>query len=715
MRAAVLLIVAIPMVAVQAQPVTPSDEAADPEPSAALQEITVTARKREENLQDTPISVSVLTASDLTQRSVAQLPDIVAYTPNLRSSGGPQGGSSGHYYIRGIGQLDFIASTDPGVGTYLDGVYFGRTTGSALDLLDVERVEVLRGPQGTLFGRNTMGGAISIVSAEPPAESAGRVTLNVGDRNLYEARVKAGGPLIEDKLLADVAVLAKSRDGWQRRLTDGGTFGDEETYAARGSLAWSAVDRLKVLVALDATRGRGTADPHYLAFADAARGGRPEYVVTDPRTTWSGQRADNNLDVRGSSVTATYSLGSVMLKSITAYRTLDSDTGIDFDGSPFDDLDQRVLTRQSQRSQELQVGGSALSERLSWLTGLYYFGERVSQDIPLVFYGSHIAQNNDLSNNSYAAFSHLTYSLAPRVSVSGGARFTRETKQHAFENYIDHGTSHEPLFAPTTLRDDWHAFTPKLGAEFHLSPAVMLYSSVSQGFRSGGFNGRPLGSATFLSYEPEKVTSYEIGIKAESARHRVRFNAAAFHSRFKDIQLTISQSSPIGVIVVTGNAGRAKLSGLETELTAALSSRATVNASVGYLTNKYTELQQGAALSRDASLPVAPRWTLNTGIDYILPLARAGALRAHVDYSCTSRYNYLFDNPPQSWQEAYGLLNARVTYEPASASWQIAAYVLNATDREHSSFREDILASAGVAIVWPARPREWGAEIEFRF
>src|SRR5262249_2271491 len=157
-----------------------------------------------------------------------------------------------------------------------------------------------------------------------------------------------------------------------------------------------------------------------------------------------------------------------------------------------------------------------------------------------------------------------------------------------------------------------------------------------------------------------------------------------------------------------------KLSGLETELTAALSSHATFNASVGYLTNEYTELDPGAALSPNASLPVAPRWTLNSGIDYIMPLARAGALRGHVDYCYTSRYNYLFDNPPHSWQEAYGLLNARLTYEPASSSWQLAAYVLNATNREHSAFREDILASAGVAIVWPARPREWGAEIEFR-
>jgi iron complex outermembrane receptor protein len=702
--------------AVQAQPASDSlAEGVESESSATLQEITVTARKREENLQNTPISVSVLTASDLTQRSVSQLPDIVTFAPNLRSSGGPQGGSSGHYYIRGIGQLDFIASTDPGVGTYLDGVYFGRTTGAAFDLLDVDRIEVLRGPQGTLFGRNTMGGAISVVSAQPSADTHASVTLDGGSRNLYEARVSAGGALIEDRLLADVAVLGKSQEGWQRRLIDGGTFGDERTYAARAALKWNVSEQLKVLVSLDATRGRGTGDPHYLAFADAARGGHPEYVVTDPRATWSGQFAPDDLDVRGSSITATYSRGSLTLKSITAWRTLDADAGVDFDGSPFADLDQIVLTRQSQRSQELQLSGRALGDRLSWLTGLYYFGERVSQDIPLTFYGSRIAQNNDLSNNSYAAFSHLTYTLTERLSVSGGARFTYETKQHAFENYVDLGTSHDPLFAPTTLRNHWHSFTPKLGVEFQATPAVLLYSSVSQGFRSGGFNGRPLGSAEFLSYEPETVTSYEVGMKSESSSRRWRFNTAAFYSRYKDIQLTMSESSPIGVIVVTGNAAGAELAGLETELSVALSERATLSTSAGYLTNEYTQLAPGAAVSPDAKLPVAPRWTFNSSIDYALPLARRGQLRGHLDYCYTSRYNFLFDNPPQSWQEAYGLVNARLAFVPPSASWQVAAYVLNATDRRHSAFREDILTSAGVAIVWPARPREWGAEIEFQF
>ena len=443
-RAAVWLIAASTCVPVHAQSVADSTDSAA-HASPVLQEIVVTARKREENLQDTPISVSVLTTSDLTQRSATQLPDIVIHTPNLRSSGGPQGGSSGHYFIRGIGQLDFIAATDPGVGTYLDGVYFGRTTGAAFDLLDVERVEVLRGPQGTLFGRNTIGGAINVVSAQPPEEFHARAALNVGDRNRYEGRLGVGGPVICDTLLADISVLARSQDGWQRRLIDGGRFGDDETYAARASVSWKPADSLKLLLALDGTRGRGTADPHFLAAADAAQRGRPEFVVTDPRTTWSGQHSPDNLDVRGGSITATYSLANLTFKSITGYRTLDSDTGIDFDGSPFTDLDQTVLTRQSQRSQELQLAGTALGDRLTWFTGLYYFGERVRQDIPLVFYGVRIQQNNDLRNDSYAAFSHFSYSLTDRLSVSGGARYTRETKKHAFENFQDLGAVHVPL------------------------------------------------------------------------------------------------------------------------------------------------------------------------------------------------------------------------------------------------------------------------------
>jgi iron complex outermembrane recepter protein len=672
------------------------------------------ARRRAENLQDTPVSVSAFSARELAQRDISALPDIADHTPNLRRSAGPQGGSSGHYYIRGLGQLDFIASMDPGVGVYVDGVYLGRTTGATFDLLDVERVEVLRGPQGTLFGRNTIGGAISVVSRPAPLERGGHAVLRIADPGVREGRVTLGGPL-NDALAGGVALLAKQQDGWQTRLVDGRRFGAERTYAARATLEWQVSDRFELGTHLDATRGRGTADPHFLASANPARGGRPDYVVTEPDVTWSGQWTADDLDVRGGALVATYNLGAATLKSIMGFRSLDSTTGIDFDGSPHPDLDQRVLTGQHQRSQELQASGSALDARLDWLVGAFYFDEDIDQGVPIVFYGTPIAQNNALDNRSSALYAHVSYSLTSRLGISGGARLTRERKMHGFDNWIGDGASRTPLFVPTTLSDLWRSSTSKLGIEYRLDGDRLIYVSLADGFRSGGFNGRPLGTDEFLSYEPETLTTLEAGIKSEWLDGRVRLNAALFSSRYDDIQLTHTALGASGApIVVTGNAGKAKLQGIELELTWAAGERLLVVASAGNLHSRYVELEPETAVSADDELPVAPRWTINAGAEYRFAETEAGSWRARVDYGYTSRFNYFFENPPGSWQEAYALWHLRLGYEPAADAWQVAAFVRNARDERYRVFREDVTETFGISLDWPARPREWGVELSYR-
>ncbi len=682
----------------------------------ALEEVVVTARRRAEDLQQTPLSISVLTGSDLEQRSIGTLQRISEQVANLRASVGPQGGSSSHYFIRGVGQLDFIASTDPGVGTYLDGVYLGRTTGAALELLNVERVEVLRGPQGTLFGRNAIGGAINVVTAEPGSRRP-EFAVVAGSRNHREARAQFAGALVPGSLTGDLAILDRTQDGWQRRLVDGGRFGDDRTTAGRVSLLWHAGPRLAVRISLDATRTRGTADPHVLVAANPARGGRPGYVLSDPSLTWAGQRSPDDLDASGLAMTATYDLGAASLRSISSYRSLDSDTGADFDGSPFPDLDQRVVTHQSQWSQELQLSGRAWQGRLQWLVGLYGYRERVSQAIPVVLYGSLLSQNNLLENRSGALFSHVSANLAPKWSLSAGARYSHETKQHSFDHYFVTDTGNTALFAPTTLRHAWPSFTPKAGIEYHARADLMTYGSVSQGFRSGGFNGRPFGSDEFLPYGPEKLTTYEAGLKGEWLQHRLRTNGAIYYSRYRDIQLTRTTIGSSGApIVVTGNAGEAELYGAELDITAAPSDRLLLTANLGHQHNRYVALLPGAAVHAGDQLPVSPRWTASAAIEYMRALpGEAGRLRARVDFSYTSAFNYFFDNPPLSWQGACALWNARLTWLPPSGAWQLAAYVLNAGDRQHSSFIEDVRESFGTAIYWPAAPREFGLEARLRF
>jgi len=509
-------------------------------------------------------------------------------------------------------------------------------------------------------------------------------------------------------------VLAKSGEGWQHRLTDGRRFGDERTYAARGVLDWYASDALTLRATIDATRSRGTADPHYLAAANDARGGRPEYVVSDPATTWSGQASRDDLDVHGASVTVTYDLPRMTVKTIAGYREIESETGIDFDGSPFPDLDQQVLTRQSQTSGEVQFGGESANGDLSWLAGAFFFREDVQQGVPIVFYGNLISQNNGLDNRSTALFSHVTYALGSRLSISGGARLTVETKEHTFDHFAVTSTGDVPLFPVTTLDDRWRSFTPRIGFEYRVGDQSLFYTSLSQGFRSGGFNGRPFGIAEFLSYEPESLTTLESGFKSEWLDRRLRLNAAVFTSEYDDIQLSRTSVSADGTpIVVTGNAGEAEILGLEIELTAAATERLRLSASLGTIRNEYTRVEPGAAVDLDSKLPVAPARTVSASAQYTVPLG-SGTLGFRIDGSYTSRFNYFFENPPLSWEEPYHLWNARLSYAPR-AELEFAAFVLNAADEDYSVFREDVRSTFGVTIVWPARPREWGFEVRYGF
>jgi len=714
MRAAVFgVVVASLAPPAGAQPVAPGADQNEAD-RPVLEVVIASARRREENVQTSPVSVTALSANELSRRSATTIQDVAAFTPNLRRSAGPQGGSSGHYFSRGIGQLDFIASTDPGVGVYLDGVYLGRTTGATFDLLDVERVEIVRGPQGTLFGRNTIGGAINVITAAAPEEARGSAAMIVADRNRREGRLDLGGPLGDGAMRANLAVLAKSSEGWQRRLTDGQRFGDERTYAARGVLDWNASDALTLRATIDATRSRGTADPHYLAAANDTRGGRPEYVVSDPATTWSGQLSRDDLDVHGTSLTITYDLPRMTIKAIAGYRDIDSNTGIDFDGSPFTDLDQQVLTRQSQTSAEVQLAGESSNSRVTWLTGAFFFREDVQQGVPIVFYGDLISQNNDLDNRSTALFSHVTYSIGRRLSVSGGARLNVDSKQHTFDHFLVGSAGNVPLFPVTTLDDRWRSFTPKIGFEYIVGDQSLFYSSLSQGFRSGGFNGRPFGIDEFLSYEPESLITLESGFKSEWLDRRLRFNVAAFTSDYDDIQLSRTSVSADGTpIVVTGNAGEAAIRGFEVEFTAAATERFLLSASIGTIHNKYTRVEPGAAVDLQSKLPVSPAQTMSAAAQYTHPL-RSGTIGIGIDGSYTSRFNYFFENPPLSWEEPYRVWNARLSYAPR-AEVEFALFVLNATDEDYSVFREDVRSTFGVAIVWPARPREWGVEARFEF
>jgi iron complex outermembrane receptor protein len=690
---------------------------------AGLEEITVTARKREENLQSTPVAVSAFSATTMAERQMFTINDVAQYAPNLQFSSGAGGTtSSSNFFIRGIGQLDFITTTEPGVGTYLDGIYLARVTGAAIDLADIERVEVLRGPQGTLFGRNTIGGAVNIVTAKPSGEFGGKGTVRVGNRGLLEGNFTVDFP-IADTLFGKVSMLARSTDGWGRNNWPGADdtkLGRESDVAGRAQVRWLASGTLTFDLSADWSKERGTGMPHgMVAFTDsdstdafnpgAAVPIGPQYIVRHPDDIQVNTPMRDELDVFGISLAGTLDLGEASVKSITSYREQDGFNGQDYDGSPSAFLDQEVVLDQWQFSQELQVFGKSLDDRLDWLAGVYYFTEEGQFDSTIILTEIPVLIFTGNGTKSFAAFGQATYRLTDQVSATAGLRWTREKKN------LDVTTTFGPfmLIDNAMVDDTFKALSPKFGLEYQASDEMLLYASVTWGFRSGGYNGRPFAPSDLTSFAEEKAVSYEVGVKSDWADNRVRLNVAAFYNDYTDIQVTATTQNVNGdFIVVTGNAAKAEIYGFEVELQARPTTELDIFASVGFTDNTLEE-QPGFSFGSE-TLPNASKWSLSVGATYTLPVANFGEIAFGADYSYRSGFYPQFNTTPTSRENGYGLLNARIQFRPEHKPWQFALYGKNLTDEVYRTFGQTS-GTNDTTIAWFGRTREIGAELRFDF
>jgi iron complex outermembrane receptor protein len=373
--------------------------------SLELEEVTVTARRRLEDLQSTPVAVTALSGAALDSRMVHSLDDLARFVPNLQFDGAaPLSGASYNatVFIRGVGQNDFAIFADPGVAMYLDGVYLGRSIGGVLDLMDVSQIEVLRGPQGTLFGRNTIGGAVIMSTHEPDRSFGGTVALGVGSFDRRELRATLNVP-INETLAARVSAASLRRDGYAQRLTDGGELGDKDATIARAQVLWEPSEYLRAKLSFDATRVRQGSAP--LTLVDVAASEAPfldlynslvapasgviapdgsstlssAWLTDDIDTTYAGGRSINDLDSRGVALTLDSHIGAVELRSITAWRKLAAQFARDGDNTPFTFRETYNDDRQEQFSQELQWSGS-IHDRLDWVSGVYFFDEHAAED-----------------------------------------------------------------------------------------------------------------------------------------------------------------------------------------------------------------------------------------------------------------------------------------------------------------------------------------------
>jgi iron complex outermembrane receptor protein len=762
-------------------------------PPLALEEVTVTARKREESLQTTPVAVTALSGDALEVRAVQSVEALSQFVPNLQFDGAAAlsgGAYNATIFIRGIGQNDFAIFSDPGVAMYLDGVYLGRSIGGIMDAIDVARVEVLRGPQGTLFGRNTIGGAVNIISRQPTEELAGEFSLTTGRFDRMDAKGVLNLPL-SDTFRTRWTVASINRDGYSKRLTDGDDPGNKDALIGRVQALWTASDDLTLSLVVDATRVRQNSAP--LTLVDVTAGGVPfqnlynglvapglntaapngvstvnsSWITGDIDTTYAGGPSVNDLDTIGAAVTLDWQLGAVGLKSITAYRELDALFARDGDNTPFTFRETINDDDQKQFSQELQLSGLSFGDKLTWLLGAYYFDEDAVENgkanlaigtynalealtlpagttwcglpganprpiatcpPPLRFGGAGNPNNvgvdvgvdlyTNVANTSVALFGQGTYRFTDRFSMTAGARWTEDEKELRLVHRREASGAYI-VGAPgtqDTFKETWSEVTPKIGFELQASDDMMFYVSYAKGYKSGGFNARPLSGIQEVQtpYDPETVDSYEIGAKTSWFDRRMTANLAVFYNEYEDLQLTIN-ATPQNFV---RNAGAAEISGAELEIVTRIAAGLDFNISAGYLDAKYTELDPQLAtlnppLVLNKELVKAPEWTVSSGVQYNLGI-EPGEITLRVDYSYKSEVFHDVFNDARLSQPAFDLVNAYASFVTANERWEFAVFGTNLTD-ERYRVSGNSSAGFGLAESTFAPPTEWGATVKYRF
>jgi iron complex outermembrane receptor protein len=709
---------------------TPPPGAADR--ALVLEEIVVTARRQSESLQRVPIAVSAFTADALNRAQASDLSGLQGAVPNLNIVQGRGSSSSANTFIRGIGQPDALVSFDPGVGIYVDDVFIARIQGALFDLYELERVEVLRGPQGTLYGKNTIGGAIKLITRKPTDEWTARIEATIGNYDRLDFKAGVSGPILGDKLMGSVSLLSASRDGYFRDTRNGQRYNDKDTVAARVSLLARPSDRLEILLAADVNHERPSIavgeqrSPLTLAFAPSV------VVYRPPAGAWdfSGSVSVpdiNKLDSRSQTATLSWNASDALtLKSITGYRSLNTNAFIDIDATPLVFGDVRVAVDQNQLSQEFQAlwdnGGA-----LKGVAGFYYLRERIDQ-LQFSFNGDWIPgfgsrATDILRTKSYAGFANASWALGERLSVSGGLRYTKEKK--TYRRSQTSGSTLLPFLPIATVNlanaDEWGDWSPRASLDYRVSNDILAYASVSRGFKSGGFNGRAANQAQFRAYDPEKVWTYEIGLKATALEERLRANAAVFYNDYTDFQASVNERLPDNTIQqFVVNAGKLKTQGFEIEISARALPGLDLSASLGYLDAKYKEFFElspaGTRIDLTSNEPAfSPKWTAQLAAYYRFGLSDRLNLTFGGDVTHRSSHFLSVRNTPLLFQKSYEVLNAQVILSDAFDVWRIAAGIKNIEDKRYLVDAQDFAAVGGSRTGYYGAPRTYSLTFSYRY
>jgi iron complex outermembrane recepter protein len=745
----------------------PPDIAENAQPEfadTAIAEVIVQARRRDESLQQVPVAVTALDSEDIEVRLIDNTEDLNARVPGLSVNGGNFfGRSTGALRIRGI----------PGVAVYVDGIVRNASAGLLMNVVEMQSVEVMRGPQGTTFGKNAVGGAIQYITQRPRETGGARFKLGLGTEGRADVTANLDVPLHRN-LLSKVTLASLNRDGYVRSPVADEALGDQHDKIARAELLWRPSERIDALLIGEFAEQRSNATPATVwslnpvcpndVPPDNFVGGIPNSlciyeavgVPIDPawvhgaRKEWRTEAAvglrNTNRSVGGTAQIDWRWSDRLVGKLLGGYREIEAFRNHDFDGTPHAMYQSFSGAAIDETNVEMQVLYS--DAQFSGVTGIYYYADETWSDRQnwvaneLRFepylslrnalgggYASYspavIHTLNRNQSEGWALFSEWTYRLGDHWLASIGARFNHDTislgtyipADELAEQCCEPSRSLQPAGSALSSRSGSATFTeiaPRFSLQYHWNAGVMSYYTYSQGFGAGGFTGGnvpDLPNGGFGSFGPETLGNHEIGIRTDLLQRRLRLNAAAFFGRYDDVQLAEELEETPGFPLMT-NAGEGEIYGLEIEGLWTPTKDFTVNFAMTYLHAAYTEIGQAKNLRLNSPFAYAPEYTYALGVQYEHEFGRGGALSARIDYVWQDDVYSLPDFNTRTLQPAYDVANARVSYRDDSGRWEVALLGTNLLDRFYrlSGF---FLPADQIETGTPARPREWALTLRY--
>ncbi|WP_380872368.1 TonB-dependent receptor [Sphingomonas sp. DBB INV C78] len=698
------------------------------------QDIVVTANRREENIQSVPAAVTAVGGDALLLQGIQSAGSIERVVPNLIANG-VTGRVQPRWYIRGVGSQDPGVLVVSPVGVYVDDVYLNSPYAQGFPLFDLERVEVVRGPQGTLWGKNTTGGAINFVSRKPDYRSDGYASVEIGN---YQSRIFEGATdvtVIPDKLAIRIAGRSEANGGWVESATTRKDVGKLNDDALRLSLRADLSETVQ-LTAIGRYRNYRGPNTYFIGVAAPTGVTKPGDVGHIDRYTVGDSAADNydNVENFGGQIQVDADLGGVSLISITAYDDLDRAAlqnvdAFNYTVRAFAGIDQ------NQFSQEFRLVSDERGT-FNWIVGAHYFHENLGAENNRAIFPnpsntqSYRSVQIDQKTDSYAIFGNATWSISDRLRITAGLRQTWETKKIDLNAYVGSNPSFSrfdprlgtdavttPLVVGATQdeKKSWDGTTWDLTPQFDLADNALLFLRFARGFRSGGFNGGAFIQSAVATVDPETVTDYEAGLKSTLFDGKLIANLTAFYYDYENIQANVLTTGPAGLVSRLRNAGKGRAKGFEVELKATPIEGLSLYGNFGFLDSKYTDFETGGAPANGNSFANAPRYTASLGAEYRIDIGDGHAILPQADWSyrSTTYFTSNAQNDPNQAQDGYGIGNLSLSFLTRDDRIRVTGFVRNVGNEKYLLLGLPYLSGFYTYVY--GQPRTYGGSVAVRF